>query len=116
MAWIFTHGPIPSGIEVCHSCDNPPCCRIDHLFLGTPADNSADMVAKGRAFTPSGPNHYAAKLTAEQVLQIRGRYADGGITMRELSDEYGVGAMSIHGVISGKTYRNVVSPAPRKFS
>lgn len=46
--WEDAYGPIPSGLCVCHHCDNPPCCRLDHLFLGTTAENAADMVAKGR--------------------------------------------------------------------
>jgi HNH endonuclease len=46
--WELTNGPIPPDMFVCHHCDNPPCCNVDHLFLGTHADNMADMRAKGR--------------------------------------------------------------------
>lgn len=41
-------GPIPPGLEVCHECDNPPCCNPDHLFLGTGSENAIDRVAKKR--------------------------------------------------------------------
>jgi HNH endonuclease len=50
LAWIAAYGPIPEGMCVLHHCDNPPCCNVDHLWLGTSADNNADMIAKDRQY------------------------------------------------------------------
>lgn len=57
-AWMVSYGPIPDGLCVCHHCDNPPCCRPEHLFLGTHADNNADREAKGRTARGERSGHY----------------------------------------------------------
>jgi len=69
LAYALGHGRQPAKSNVCHRCDNPRCCNPHHLFLGTKAENSADMVAKGRS--AKGGCHSQAKLTEPQVLFIR---------------------------------------------
>lgn len=62
LTYQLAHGPIPDGLVVMHTCDNPPCCNIDHLRLGTVADNNRDRQAKGRTvIPPKGGGHQAAK-------------------------------------------------------
>jgi len=52
LSWELANGPIPDGLFVLHRCDTPRCVRPEHLFLGTKADNTADMMAKGRQVLP----------------------------------------------------------------
>ena len=68
VAWQLYRGPIPEGIQVLHKCDVRGCVDPGHLFLGTNADNRADMVAKGRQ--SKGETHGPAKLTERQALAI----------------------------------------------
>lgn len=49
VAYEISHGLVPDGLMVRHTCDNPPCWRIDHLVTGTAADNSQDAVERGRS-------------------------------------------------------------------
>ncbi len=65
VAWMLSNGPIPDGLFVCHTCDNPPCCRPSHLFLGTPADNTRDSVTKGRHVNP--PNRWSGRRTTNRT-------------------------------------------------
>ncbi len=66
--WEREHGPIPPGMQVCHTCDNPPCCTVAHFFLGTNLENTLDKIRKGRQ--TRGEQNGGAKLTDEQVLAL----------------------------------------------
>lgn len=69
LAWQIEHGDVPSGMLVCHSCDNNPCFNPTHLFLGTIGDNNHDRHRKKR--DAKRENHGRAKLTQQQVFAIR---------------------------------------------
>lgn len=107
LAWTFVHGPVPDGLFVCHHCDEPACCRPAHLFLGTPADNSADMAGKGRSISLPGTRSPSARFSADQVRAMRERYAKGGTSHHALAQEHGVTAMAIWRMVTGRTYRDV---------
>jgi hypothetical protein len=65
------YGVDPGELDVCHTCDNPGCCNPEHLFLGTHTDNMRDCVKKGRNPKTRGARHHKAKLTDENVCEIR---------------------------------------------
>lgn len=94
-------GPIPAGLCVCHRCDNRACVNPEHLFIGTHADNMADMVRKGRQTL--GSVNRGAKLTEEQVRDIRDRL-HAGETRRCLAREFGVSSTAVDSIVSGKTW------------
>lgn len=107
-AWKFEEGPIPDGFFVCHHCDTRACVRRDHLFLGTPADNSADMDAKGRRRVGrnTGPHPWRAKLTEDQVREVRLRRADGQ-SYNTISLEMKISVGVVAQIVTGKTWRHI---------
>jgi hypothetical protein len=102
-SWILHRGPIPRGMSVCHRCDVPACVNPDHLFLGTQAENTADMYRKGRNVTLRGSQHGAALLTEEKVLMI---YSDARIA-REIAADYGVSKSTIAAIKCGQNWSHI---------
>lgn len=89
---------------VCHTCDNPSCYNPNHLFLGTPADNSADMAAKGRSL--QGVRHHKAKLTELQVQEIR-ELLKAGNSQRQIGKLYGVSQAPIAKIHRGLGWKHL---------
>ena len=71
VSWEIHFGPIPAGLYVCHSCDNPPCVRPDHLFVASNSQNIIDARDKGRLTRQHGTGRPNAKLTDADVAEIR---------------------------------------------
>lgn len=126
LSYEMHHGPVPSGLIVCHRCDNPSCVNPDHLFVGTGAENIADCEAKGRRNVParSGDFHWTkrrpdrvakgqvfsrSEITDELVRRLRARYAEGGITQRELAAQHGISHKNLSLILAGKTWKHVAN-------
>lgn len=129
VSWLLAKGEIPADRCVCHECDVRLCVRHDHHFLGTYQDNAQDMASKGRAhlqrnpmglggekhWTRRHPGRFAgarnpsSKLTADQVVTIRERFA-AGATYRALAGEFGVSTGSVCFIVSGKHWPDAGGP------
>lgn len=103
MAWKLINGLVPEGLCVLHKCDDRRCVNPTHLFLGTKADNNADMVRKGRQ--ARGEAMGSAKLTWDAVRRIREMHASGQYEMRNLVELFGVHRSGIYRLLNGERWR-----------
>ena len=104
------HHPLTKPIQdiklsVLHACDNPKCVNPQHLRLGTPQENTNDMVERERHAI--GEQHGSAKLTELQVLEIRERYINEKISHKKLGQEYKVGKTTISDIINRKRWTHL---------
>ncbi len=97
IAFELTYGDIDSGLAICHKCDNRICVRPDHLFQGTIAENNADMDQKGRRKAQGSPGikNPRARLSEDEVRDIRRLYASGGFSQQEIAEMYDVKQVAI---------------------
>lgn len=111
-------GPIPESRIICHHCDNPPCVNPAHLFIGTPKDNTSDMISKDRHARGERQKHI---LTEEAVIDIRNRYnlrrRTRGVATRNdpngaraLAAEYGVSIWAIFDAVNGRRWAHIPLP------
>jgi len=118
LSWEIANSPIPEGLYVCHHCDNPSCVRPDHLFVGTPTDNIRDAIQKGRwhhspppkgrRFQKGHPVYYrSAKLTADQVREIRRLHDQGGVSKRKLAVLFGISRSNIQKIVWRRTWLHI---------
>lgn len=133
LAWEIANGPIPEGLFVCHHCDNPPCCNVRHLFLGTSAENTADRDNKGRQFRGErcselrratarcgdlssarlypeslrrGENHPCAKLSELDIFYIRGLAANG-VIKEDIARAWGISRSLVTAIAKGRVWKHV---------
>ena len=108
VVWVHYNGPIPKRkprLCVLHKCDNRACCNRRHLFLGTRAENTYDMIAKGRAkISHKGEANAAAKLTTSKIRRIRCSKKINA----ELGRQYGVTKTMIGFIKKRKAWRHII--------
>lgn len=100
LSYEIFNGPIPAGMVVRHVCDNPSCVNPEHLLLGSKADNSRDMMMRGRG---------QAKMTEAQAVEIKG----SSLSVGALSERYGVSVTAIRDIKNGKTWAWLAAPVAR---
>ncbi len=119
-SWELAHGPISDNLLVCHDCpggDNPLCVNPAHLWLGTSGDNTRDAARKGQMPTGDkngsrlhpekrqrGDQHPMAKLTSEQVKEVRASTENNVAIARRL----GVTDRLISAIRSGKVWKHLL--------
>lgn len=112
-------GEIPDSKEVCHWCDRPNCVNPIHFFIGTHADNMADMAEKGRSArgdrhgsitypksVPRGESHYKTRLKDRDVIKMR-RMAEQGVAQRIIAELFGVDSRTVSKIVHRIRWKHV---------
>lgn len=113
LSYILTHGSIPDGMVIRHSCDRPACIAPAHLVVGTQQDNLRDMRERGRDRHVRGSENHNSKLTEEDVVLIRTLRASG-VSLTDLAARFGMQKGHICGICVGNDWRHVGGPITRE--
>lgn len=105
-SWEIHNGPIPKGIYVLHSCDNPPCVNPSHLWLGTYTDNNRDRSKKGRNNHALGSKCPKAKLKGKDIEKII-KLRLSGMPYQKIARKYHVDTRAIWQIFIGKTWGHI---------
>lgn len=103
---VFEHffGEIDPSILVCHKCDVPACINPNHLFSGTPKENTMDMISKGRLSILRGESHPSSKLTINDVSIIRGMRASGRALL-EIATDFQISFQHVSAICNRKVWK-----------
>lgn len=120
-SWSLTNGPIPDGLDILHSCDNPPCVNPAHLRAGTHSENMQEMIVKGRRTLPRGDAHHfrrfpetalrgerngSAKLTEDHVRAIR-VLAANDTPRHSIAVTFGLHESTVGLIVCRRTWKHV---------
>ncbi len=106
LAWeLANNSEVPTGMFVCHRCDNPACCNPAHLFIGTQKENIQDAKEKKRI--PYGEAHHGTNLTDEDIRAIRNFAYGSELTRQQIADRFGIVRSTVNDIISGRTWTHV---------
>lgn len=108
-AYSLMIGTIPSGLHVCHHCDNRLCVNPTHLFVGSRSDNIQDMLRKGR-----GGGSVGSRFSDKNVAEVRRRF-DEGDTIKHLASAFATTAQYISAIVRGKHWKHVSAQSRTKF-
>lgn len=106
VAYELARGVAPGPRHVRHDCDNRACVNPSHLRLGTHAENMRDKSERGRVVTYRGSRNPSAKLTEEQVKEIR-RLVAGGATLTSVGHQFGTHRSNVRRIVNREKWAGV---------
>lgn len=107
LSYALHYGDLPADSLICHHCDNPACINPEHLYAGDIVTNVADRTRRGRHVATLGERSGNTELTADDITELRARYAAGGISQLALARHYGISQSEAWNIIHRRRWRHV---------